>query len=242
MNGGMIMTRNLPILTNSELTCYRECPRKHHYKYVECLRATSASPALDLGTRWHKLLEWLYRGDGIVRIDDDLQAMYAGYKRVPGEVLGVELELKAEIGGITFAGKLDAVVKDGEDTYIVEHKTTSSDIGPGAPYWDMMRNSSQLTLYQMLYPAASGVVLDAVQKGRKPKFAQQLIVHTRDELERARETLLDWADLVTHNRSKAKNTDACHKYGVVCEFMPLCSGGQALYRHGRRHEELSDAG
>jgi PD-(D/E)XK nuclease superfamily len=47
------------------------------------------------------------------------------------------------------AGKLDALVRNRGDgaVYIVEHKTSSQDIGPGSQYWDLLRLDSQISTY-----------------------------------------------------------------------------------------------
>jgi hypothetical protein len=92
------------------------------------------------------------------------QVMLAGYdsrwasEMEHLEVLGVEREFRAPLRnpdtGATsrtwaLAGKLDALVRDRRDglAKIVEHKTTSSDAGPGSDYLKRLRMDGQVTIY-----------------------------------------------------------------------------------------------
>lgn len=74
------------------------------------------------------------------------------------QVLGVEAEFRAplrnpETGAASktfeLAGKLDAIVREPSTgrTLIVEHKTSSEDIGAGSAYWQRLRMDSQVSTY-----------------------------------------------------------------------------------------------
>jgi hypothetical protein len=229
--------------TNSEITCFRECPRKHEYKYLQCIKPVNMSPACSWGVRWHKLLESIYLGDTI-HPDDDLLPYFKGYKVVKGQTIWVEKELRQNIGEFTFGGKLDLVQRIDGQMWIVEHKTTSADISPGGSYIQGAQYWSQLTLYRMLLPEACGVILDVVRKGKTPKYAQVEIHHTQKELDDAKENLLAWARKMRYGLVYPRNTDSCFKWGGPCEYLPLCSGEcsreDVRYRQGRRHEELAN--
>lgn len=92
------------------------------------------------------------------------QVMLAGYharwssEMEHYQVLGVEQEFRAPVRnpdtGATsrtwvLAGKLDALVHDRRDglARLVEHKTTSSDAGPGSDYLKRLRMDGQVTIY-----------------------------------------------------------------------------------------------
>jgi hypothetical protein len=111
------------------------------------------------------------------------QAMLIGYDTMwsaagPFDVLGVEVEFRAplvnpETGGESrtwqLAGKLDAVVRDGQGrTLLVEHKTSSEDIGAGSPYWHKLALDSQLSAYyrgaRALGWELDGVIYDVLGK------------------------------------------------------------------------------
>jgi len=98
------------------------------------------------------------------------------------EVLAVERQFETPFvnpatGGVsrTFrvAGKLDAVVRNHGDgrVYIVEHKTSGQDIGPGSLYWEQLRLDSQLSTYfagvrSLGYGEPAGCLYDVIGKPR----------------------------------------------------------------------------
>lgn len=72
------------------------------------------------------------------------------------EVLGVEVEFKAPlINPATGAasrtyeqgGKIDALIRRNGRVYIVEHKTTTENIGAGTPYWLRLTIDAQVSTY-----------------------------------------------------------------------------------------------
>ena len=129
---------HLPLLTTSSSRCYRACPRKYRFSYVDGLRARASAPTLAFGTKIHKALaEWLpthdvdaalaaMREDGAESSFEDTkaEAMIRGYHaRWSGdalEVVAIEQEFTAplvnpETGAASrtfcLAGKLDAIVR-----------------------------------------------------------------------------------------------------------------------------------
>lgn len=159
----------LKVLTNSEMKTRRRCPREHFLSYVLGYRPRTESEALRFGTRWHLGLEAWYLGKGlndsisaaIEGLDDPyeaarLEVLLTGYHaRWSGEVLpvrGVEVEFRAPLvnpdtgaASRTFqlGGKLDVLLDDG----LMEHKSTSQDIGPGSVYWQRLVMDSQVSTY-----------------------------------------------------------------------------------------------
>lgn len=50
-------------VSNSRLACFRRCPRKYEYRYIDGFTANEKSPALRLGTLVHSALESFYSAD-----------------------------------------------------------------------------------------------------------------------------------------------------------------------------------
>jgi hypothetical protein len=73
-------------------------------------------------------------------------------------------------------GKLDALVLNRGDqrVYIVEHKTSSDDIGPGSQYWEKLRIDAQISTYfagaRSLGYEPAGCLYDVVGKSRHAPF------------------------------------------------------------------------
>lgn len=94
----------------------------------------------------------------LVRASTLLQGYDARWHEEPLVVIAVEREFRAplinpETGAASrtynLAGKLDVIVRDLRDghTYIVEHKTTSEDIGAGSAYWQRLQIDPQVSTY-----------------------------------------------------------------------------------------------
>lgn len=172
----VLPARNLEVLTNSRLAVARQCQRKHHMMYELGYRPVVKSEALHFGTLAHLgLAEWWRPGearlqravDAIMAERPDpfdaakLHALLSGYSARWGgeqyETLAVEVEFEAPLvnpltGKLSrtyrLAGKIDAIVKDARGrVLIVEHKTSSGDIGVGSAYWKRLILDAQVGLY-----------------------------------------------------------------------------------------------
>lgn len=66
----------------------------------------------------------------------------------------------------TLSGKIDAKVLDTRDarTYLVEHKTTTSDISDGAGYWQRLRMDGQISVYYDAFPDVAGCIYDVIRR------------------------------------------------------------------------------
>lgn len=97
------------------------------------------------------------------------------------EVLAVEVEFRAPLinpatgaASRTFAvgGKLDAIVRSRVDglVYIVEHKSSSEDIGAGSAYWERLQLDTQISIYfagaRILGFEPAGCIYDVIGKPR----------------------------------------------------------------------------
>ncbi len=81
-------------------------------------------------------------------------------------------------------GKRDAIIEDKQGIYIMEHKTTSSDIGPQSWYWRGLTIDNQVCLYLIatFSEQPRGVLYDAIKKpGIKPRKLTKAEAKTLDE-------------------------------------------------------------
>ena len=172
---------NIRKLTNSMRSKFNACHRAYKIAYVDLVRPVKVSDALSFGTAMHALLEAYWGGqETLVLTGDDytdvtLRCLFEGYKakweagdaeryeRVGAE-FGFEAPLmNPETGGVSktwvLAGKIDAIAKDRATGkhIIVEHKTTSQDIGPGSDYWKKLPIDGQVSGY---YVGASTLGFD----------------------------------------------------------------------------------
>lgn len=138
------------LITYSALRTLWDCPRRYYWRYVrEVVPLREDDAALRFGSLIHGALELHWRGDA----DDDVvawfdeQAVSDPYERAraramlrsylarwgvpPSGVVGVERVIGGrimapEVRGWRFAGKLDAVERDGRDLVLWDHKTASA--------------------------------------------------------------------------------------------------------------------
>lgn len=166
---------SLLLLTESRMRCFRRCQREEKLRYQDGL-VTLRSAALEFGTLIHGALErwWLLdlaavetwlaeqKADAFDvakawALMRGYEAMYAG-DRDRYEVEIVEGEFRAPLvnpltGAASktwqLAGKVDVIVRDRETgrAFLVEHKTSSEDITPGAGYWVRLRMDGQISCY-----------------------------------------------------------------------------------------------
>lgn len=181
---------SLRVITNSELSARKRCPREHHYAYELGYRSTETVDALAFGNRWHLGMEEWWLGHGlpvaiarsVAGCEDPyevakLRALLVGYDaRWGGEdhdVVGVECEFRAPVvnpetgcASRTFVlgGKIDVLL----DRKFVEHKTTSDEIGFGSVYWRVLTMNSQVSTYyagaKSLGREVDGCIYDVVKK------------------------------------------------------------------------------
>ena len=220
------MAEQLRLLTNSMRSKFNACHRAYKLAYVDLKRPLSTSEALSFGTAMHSLLEHYWKREGFDPIDTGdrfrdvtLRELFEGYVRrwldedlERFEPIGAEVYFEAplmnpETSGISktwkLAGKIDAIARERETgkVVIIEHKTTSSDIGPGSDYWKKIPIDGQVSGY---YVGAQAVGLDAqdcvYDVIRKPSIRPSTSIPVLDD-----EGLKIVVDVVTGERCRNKN-------------------------------------
>lgn len=158
------------LITASRMACLLDCPRKHYWRYECGLRPDMDAMALRFGTAWHAAMEarWeklpfsdAFKAGLATACDFDegtvatLSGLLAGYyerwAEDPVKELCAEVEFRSPLmNSRTFdvAGKIDGlgILHDGR-LALVEHKTTSADVGPDSDYWLRLRSNPQINQY-----------------------------------------------------------------------------------------------
>lgn len=162
------------VITTSAARCFRGCPRKYFWRYEKGLQPRVEAEALRFGTLVHEALaawwqrkpyEWPAAADAFEVAK--AKALLVGYDSrwsLDGyDVESVEQTFDIPLcRGWRLQGKRDAVVrKDGRR--VVEHKTSSVDIGPGSDYQSRLSLDTQCSLY-LLEGGFDGVIYDILKK------------------------------------------------------------------------------
>lgn len=184
------MTREL---TNSMRNKFASCHRAFKFCYEDLKRPIKTSDALNFGTAMHSMLEAYWQGKRpfVPNMEDGyttntLLALFEGYQkkwqesdRMTYETIGTEIRFDAplmnpETGGTSktfhLSGKIDALAEEKATgkVVIVEHKTTSQDIGPGSDYWRKLPIDGQVSGYycgaEAIGHQASTCLYDVIRK------------------------------------------------------------------------------
>jgi hypothetical protein len=186
------------ILTNSRLQSYRRCAREEFLRYQMGLTPAVEGEPLRFGSGMHHGLEAWWNGAGLdaslaalglsdayerIRAEELLRGYDARWGDEAFEVIAVEHEFRLplinpETGAPSrtwqLGGKKDVLVRDAEGrAWVMEHKTSSDDIGPGSMYMERLRLDGQVSMYfraarEMGYEPA-GVIYDVIGKvGLRP--------------------------------------------------------------------------
>ncbi len=184
-------------LTASRMKSFRACARKHYYEFVLGRRPLVESAALSFGTVMHAALEaWWSAGPetglglAMRSLPADLdpydraraQAMLTGYDVAWSdrgfEALAIEREFALPlINPVTgaksrtweLAGKIDLIARgpDGR-VWVIEHKTSSEEIGAGSAYRARLTLDGQVSQYiegaAALGYDVAGVIYDVLRK------------------------------------------------------------------------------
>lgn len=160
------------LLTNSRMSTFRACPKRHQLRYELGIAPEEESLSLRIGTAYHAALEavdvgadpWsaiTARGDLAPHDAAMVAAMltvhqehHAGHSlQVEATELGFDLPLiNPQTGAASrawrIAGKIDRIYRlpDGR-LCLQDYKTTTEDIGPDSDYWVRLSLDQQMSLY-----------------------------------------------------------------------------------------------
>lgn len=232
----------------SRIKLFKSCRKAYYFKYVQSLEPVEKSNALSIGSNYHELLEKLYNENTLI-VDGNFSkemAMAMAYKKYifpKFKVKSVEEWKEVEIGKHCLIGRVDGIADDG---CLVEHKTTSLDIGESYEYnllWD-----EQILAY--MYMTGARKVYYTVCK--KPTIRQR----SNETDEAFYERMVEWYDVDTEDKIRVmtiertdeeveqfvkdfqricddmeeaeksdnfyKCTNNCSQWGSRCEYSSIC--------------------
>ncbi len=127
------------------LKTFKECPKKYYYKYIEKISVPQKSTPFEKGKKVHALANYYLRGDDITKLEKALTAeeaqvwnMLKNNNYFQKEYVNSEYNLSCKIGEFWVGGRIDALVKDGNNYYILDYKTGAVPQNPEYDYQTMI--------------------------------------------------------------------------------------------------------
>lgn len=148
-------------ITASMIRCYKSCPKKYFFEYVEQLKPVETQPALEIGSSYHECVGDLLMGHKH-EITDLASVMADAFDRfIPWRgwaIKDVEKEFRVQIArGVYLRGKIDALCSDGEP---VEHKSSSTK--PDEKYMRRLFLDDQVSCYLLALTIQRGMPVNRI--------------------------------------------------------------------------------
>lgn len=127
------------------LKTYKECPHKYYLKYIKKISIPQPASYFEKGKKIHALANYYLRGDDISKIingltDEEKSVWNTLFQNefFKKKYVKSEYNLSCKVGNFWIGGRLDALMQDGEDYYILDYKTGSIPKNPEADFQTMV--------------------------------------------------------------------------------------------------------
>ena len=198
------------------LKTFKECPKKYYYKYVEKISVPQKSTPFEKGKKVHALANYYLKSEDISKLEkvlthDETHAwnLLKSNEYFQKTYVNSEYNLSCKIGDFWVGGRIDALVKDGDDYYILDYKTGAVPQDPEHDYQTIVYLLA-VSKFLKTYNSLTFVYIDLKNNmNHKIKFTQ------KDEYEAE---LLKICTQITCTQNFSQNTARC-KY---CEYNKLC--------------------
>lgn len=112
------------------LKTYELCPRKFYLRYVKNISMSVNDDIFEFGKNIHALASYYLRGENIDKMENSLSERekviweyLKSIKYFSYEVVNTEYNLALRVGESYFGGRIDALVKNEDEYFILDYKT-----------------------------------------------------------------------------------------------------------------------
>lgn len=197
---------------------YLTCPKKYYYQYVENVAMPKSSLPFEKGKKIHALANYYLQNIKIDGIETALTGaeleIWELLKQNPFynmDYLKSEFTLMLKLSDYWLSGRLDALVNNGDNYYILDYKTGTI---PKNPEYDPQTMIYLLSADKYLknYKTLSFVYIDLKNK-------QNYVIEFNEDLKaKYRQNLLEICNKISADSLYCCNNKSC-KY---CEFNKIC--------------------
>lgn len=206
----------MEIFSPNMLKTFEECQKKFEYKYIQKISAPQKITPFEKGKKIHALANYYLRNQDISKLENTLnnEERLLWEKLKENEYLKKifvqsEYNLSFKISDYWVGGRIDAIVKDDEQYYILDYKTGSI---PQNPEYDYQTMIYLLATYKYFNKKCSFVYINLKQD------TNYKIDLTSELINKYETRIIKICDLISQTDSyqTSKNCDFC-EYNTFCQ-------------------------
>lgn len=123
------------------LKTFEACPVKYHFKYIQKISVPQKNTLFEKGKKVHALANYYLRGDNISKLEKALNSeektiweILKKNEYFQKSYINSEYNISCKVGNYWIGGRLDALMKDENNYYILDYKTGSIPKNPEYDY------------------------------------------------------------------------------------------------------------
>lgn len=123
------------------LKTFETCPQKYYFKYIEKISVPQKNNLFEKGKKVHALANYYLRGDDISKMEKALNSEELKLWKILKQneffnktYVNSEYNLSCKVDNYWIGGRLDALMKDDKNYYILDYKTGSIPKNPEYDY------------------------------------------------------------------------------------------------------------
>ena len=203
------------------LKTFETCPKKYYFKYIEKISVPQKSNLFEKGKKVHALANYYLRGDDISKMEKALNSEELKLWEILKQneffnktYVNSEYNLSCKVDNYWIGGRLDALMKDDKNYYILDYKTGSIPQNPETDFQTIIYLTStdkMLSNKKNLY----FVYIDLKNN------QNQIIEFTQQTKENYKNFLIKKCNMIlnTKNFEEKKNRKNC----TFCEYNKMCN-------------------
>lgn len=203
------------------LKTFEACPQKYYFKYIEKISVPQKSNLFEKGKKVHALANYYLRGDDISKMEKALNSEELKLWEILKQneffnkkYIASEYNISSRIENFWIGGRLDALMQDEQNYYIIDYKTGTIPQNPETDFQTIIYLTStdkMLSNKKNLY----FVYIDLKNN------QNQIIEFTQQTKENYKNFLIKKCNMIldTKNFEEKKNRKNC----TFCEYNKMCN-------------------
>ena len=127
------------------LKTFKACPKKYYFKYIQKISMPQKNSFFEKGKKIHALANYYLRGDNIEKLEKALtpeeKSVWKSLKEnefFQKKYIASEYNISSKIGDYWIGGRLDALMQDEHNYYILDYKTGTIPQNPETDFQTMV--------------------------------------------------------------------------------------------------------